>query len=152
VKREHSVRLLHLLVWLVVVAISLLAKTEAALPAGTATVIGLLVFISGLSLFAWAVAYLRTAALGVVEPVSEELVMVGPYKYLRHPLSLGVIVSLVGLAISLRSLWGVLAAIVLFVPVSMYRARLEETAMARRFASQWHDYASRTYFMFPPVH
>ncbi|MHB0877050.1 MAG: methyltransferase family protein [Anaerolineae bacterium] len=151
-KRDRLISLVHTATWLVVAAISLAFKTPTLLAPPTATVAGIIVFALGLTVFAWAVAYLRLEALGIIEPVSEKLLEVGPYKYVRHPIYLGLIIALIGLALALNSLWGVVATLVLFVPVSIYRARLEEAAVARRFGDRWDNYVRDTYFMIPPVY
>ena len=151
-KRDHLVSLAHTTSWLAVVAISLFVRTPTALSAPVATVLGILIFAGGLAVFGWAVAYLRLESLGIIEPVSEQLLEVGPYQYVRHPIYLGVIIAVVGLALALRSLWGVAATAVLFVPASVYRARLEEAAVAKRFGDRWQNYVSDTYFMFPPLY
>jgi len=146
------VRAVHIVVWLLVLLIALVAPTSELLPVATATILGLLLFVLGFAIFAWAVAYLRTASLGVVAPVTEELAMVGAYRLVRHPQYLGIVVALVGLTVALRSLWALAATLVLFVPVSICRAKLEERAVARRFGALWDDYVSRTKFLIPGIY
>ncbi len=150
--REPLIRLAHNAAWVVVVVISLVAKTPSLLPATLALILGIIVFAGGLAVFGWAMAYLRQEVRGIIEPVSERFLEVGPYQYVRHPLYLGVIIALIGLALALQSLWGVVATVVLFIPLSIYRARLEESAIARRFGSRWKDYVRDTSFMFPPLY
>jgi protein-S-isoprenylcysteine O-methyltransferase Ste14 len=150
--RDRTVGVIHTVAMLVVVAISLAFTTPTILPAPVAIILGIIVFALGLTVFAWAVAYLRLESLGVIEPVSERLLEVGPYQYVRHPIYLGVIVALVGLAIALGSIWGVVATLVLFVPISIYRARLEEVAIAKRFGERWPNYVQDTYFLVPPIY
>lgn len=150
--RDHVVGLVHTVAMLVVVVISVVLTTPALLPVPLATVLGIILFALGLTVFAWAVAYLRLESLGVIEPVSEKLLEVGPYQYVRHPIYLGEIIALIGLALALRSLWGVAATLVLFVPISVYRARLEEVAVARRFGERWSAYVRDTSFILWPVY
>ena len=132
--------------------VSLSAKTDTLLTRGMAKPIGLMVFLFGMLLFAWAAAYLRGAFLGNVETGSKELVTRGPYRFVRHPIYLGMVISAIGLAFGMRSLWGVLSVFLTVVPVGIYRARLEESAMAKRFGTAWENYVKRTFFMFPPVY
>ena len=40
----------------------------------------------------------------------------------------------------------------LVIPTGIYRARLEEKALARKFGTEWDHYSKRTYFMFPPAY
>lgn len=149
-RRDRSIRAGHVLVWVVVLALSLATGNDELVSPGTAATMGLLLFVSGLGLFGWAVVHLGQACWGMVEPVTEQVLVVGPYRFVRHPMYLGAIISLLGFAVAFRSLWGVAATLVVFVPASIWRARLEERAMARCFGSRWEDYARRTCFLMPP--
>ncbi|MGI6206599.1 MAG: methyltransferase family protein [Anaerolineae bacterium] len=151
-RNERLISLVHIGTFVLVVIISLLAKTPSALPASVSSAMGIVLFAAGFAIFGWALAYLRLEALGMIEPRSPRLLEVGPYRYVRHPLYLGVIIGLIGLALALHSLWGAAAALALFVPMSIYRARLEEEAIARRFPEQWQAYVRDTYFLIPFVY
>ena len=58
---------------------------------------------------------------------------------------------LVGVAWRLGSWPGVVAAVLLFLPSIIYRARLEETALEKRFGNNWDDYRLQTGFLLPRV-
>jgi protein-S-isoprenylcysteine O-methyltransferase Ste14 len=58
-------------------------------------------------------------------------------------------VATIGLAVAFRSLWGILITLVVFIPAGLWRARLEEEALASRFDEEWENYAKRTRFVFP---
>jgi len=103
-------------------------------------------------LFVVAMVYPKRAFLGNVEPVTDTLVTAGPYRLVRHPLYLGMVGSTIGLAVGLRSLWGVPVVFLVFVPAGLWRARLEEDALAQKFGKEWEGYAKRIYFTFPPVY
>jgi protein-S-isoprenylcysteine O-methyltransferase Ste14 len=87
-----------------------------------------------------------------VEPVTDKLITTGPYRLVRHLLYLGMFLATIGLAVAFRSLWGMLITLALFIPAGLWRARLEEEALARRFGAEWEDYAAMTYFILPPVY
>ena len=142
--------LLHALSGVAAMIVSLFTKSDSLAPAGIAKGLGWLVFLSGMLLFAWAVACLKKAFFGNVEPVSDTLITTGPYRLVRHSLYLGMAISTIGLAIGMRSLLGLVATLLVFIPTAIYRARLEENAMARRFGQEWDDYIRRTCFMVPP--
>ncbi len=76
----------------------------------------------------------------------------GPYRIVRHPYYLGDIILIMGLAIGLRSAWGVVGTLFLLIPSAIYVARLEDETLAEKFGEDWSSYADRTYFMFPPVY
>jgi protein-S-isoprenylcysteine O-methyltransferase Ste14 len=111
--------------------------------------LGFAIFGGGMLLFAVTIVYLGRAFLGEVEPVTDRLITTGPYRFVRHPLYLGMFVAVMGTAVALRSLWGILITLAVFVPLGLYRARLEEEALARRFGEEWQAYARRTHFLLP---
>jgi protein-S-isoprenylcysteine O-methyltransferase Ste14 len=114
--------------------------------------VGLAVFAGGMLLFLVSVAYLRRAFLGEVEPVTDRLVTEGPYRWVRHPLYLAMFVATLGLALAFRSLCALLIALVVFMPTALWRAVLEDQALARRFGQAWEDYAARTHAILPFVY
>jgi len=107
------------------------------------------IFLMGMIAFTWTVAHLRKAFLGDVAPVMENLITRGPYRWVRHPLYLCMMIVLVGIGIAFRSLWGIISVITLFLPAVIYRARLEESALAEKFGSTWNKYVSQTKFFIP---
>ncbi len=150
--RENLAALVHVLTWLAVIAISLVTRIDIPLPTAVVKILGWLIFLLGMFVFAWAAFYLRRAFFGNVEPVSDKLITTGPYRFVRHPLYLGMIISTVGLIVGLKSIWGLVGVVVLFIPTAIYRAKLEEGAMALRFGKEWDEYVKRTCFMFPPIY
>jgi protein-S-isoprenylcysteine O-methyltransferase Ste14 len=135
----------------VTVGVGFVAEPNLPIPKAAAKTLGGFLFVGGMALFAWALAHLKQAFLGNVEPVLDTIVASGPYQWLRHPLYLGMTISTLGLVVGLRSLWGVAAVFLFFIPAAAYRAALEENALADKFDGEWEDYASRTFFMFPPL-
>jgi protein-S-isoprenylcysteine O-methyltransferase Ste14 len=121
----------------------LLASVKLIRPLGFAIVA------AGMLLFGVTIIYLGRAFLGEVEPVTDRLITTGPYRFVRHPLYLGMFVATIGLAVAFRSLWGMLIALAVFVPVGLYRAAQEEEALAQRFGEEWQAYARRTRFLLP---
>jgi protein-S-isoprenylcysteine O-methyltransferase Ste14 len=142
-----------------VVAYALAAVTSAglslleAVPPGEGRLLGCLagmaVGVAGILLGGWAVASLGRGVFGAVRPVAGSLMQAGPYRYVRHPLYVGVALVLIGLALGRGSGWGMAAAICLFVPSAIWRARCEERAMAKSFGREWAAYRQRVGFMFP---
>lgn len=149
--RENLVALSHVVSWSLPLVVRLFADNEIPITKVVAKPLGMAVFLLGMFMFAWAVAYLKGAFLGNAEPKSDKLITSGPYRLVRHPVYLSMVISAIGLAIGLRSLWGVMAVLFLLIPVGIYRAKLEESALKRRFGTAWDNYAKRTYLMFPPI-
>ena len=70
----------------------------------------------------WAAFHIRGAFLCEVKPRLDTLVQSGPYRYVRHPVYLGMTVALVGATIVMRSWPGLIAVFLLFLPSEIYRA------------------------------
>ena len=147
--RESIASLLYVASWVLVIVIALFARINVPALGAAAKLLGGLIFLCGMLLFGWAARYLKAGFLGNIEPVSDTLVAQGPYRLVRHPLYLGTLLSTIGLVVGLRSLWGLVTVFVFFLPAAIYRARLEERAVARKFGDDWDAYVSRTSFLFP---
>jgi len=77
-----------------------------------------------------------------------ELVTRGPYRWVRHPYFLGILVMLVGAIVAMRSL----PALILLYPVvrvTLLRARREEHNLGLRFGDAYHEYQEHVAFMLP---
>jgi len=77
-----------------------------------------------------------------------ELVTHGPYRWVRHPYFLGILVMLLGAIVAMRSL----PALILFYPavrVTLVRARREEHNLGLRFGDAYHKYQEHVAFMLP---
>lgn len=151
-KRENIIALLHALTGVAVMVVSYFGKSDLLIPIEFIKPLGFILFVLGMLLFTFAAATLKEAFLGNVEPVTETLVTTGPYKYVRHPIYLGMVISVLGLSLGMKSVWGLICAIAIFVPLGIYRARLEEKALEEAFGDEWNDYVTQTYFMFPPLY
>jgi protein-S-isoprenylcysteine O-methyltransferase Ste14 len=76
-----------------------------------------------------------------------ELITSGPYAYIRHPIYTGLILAMLGSAISVNISWALM-----LVPVGAYfglSARREESAMLQLFPEQYAAYMARTGMLAP---
>ena len=114
---------------------------------------------AGLGLFTFGFVYMiwATACLGkqfsvqVTVQEDHELVTDGPYRFVRHPRYLGILIWITGLALVFRS-W---LALVLLAPLSLvlaWRMHDEETLLRNQFQSDWDAYARRTFRLIPFVY
>lgn len=147
--RENLIALLHALSGVAAMVASLFTKNACLASVAFIKPLGFAVFALGMLLFSVAAGFLKKAFQGNIEPLTDVLITTGPYKIVRHPLYLGMVVSTSGIALGLKSLWGLLLTLFVFVPLGVCRARLEEEALARKFGPAWEAYARRTRFMFP---
>lgn len=150
-KRENLVALWHALSGTAAMVASLFTKDAIPLGEHLCRVLGYSLFFLGVALSGWAIAHLKRSFLGNVAPMPGPLVTTGPYKYIRHPVYLGMFLSVLGIAFALLSLWGLLALLVLFVPAGIWRARLEEEALAQKFGDTWRTYVEETGFLLPSL-
>ncbi|MGD1995302.1 MAG: isoprenylcysteine carboxylmethyltransferase family protein [Anaerolineae bacterium] len=151
-RKKNLVALFHALSGAAGILVSLFSKGQIRLPEQPVKSVGFTIFGLGGLLFAYAVAYLRGGFEGNVDPVTEDLVTEGPYRFVRHPLYLAMLVMCMGLAIGLRSICGLAMTVLVFFPLCIYRARLEEEALELRFGKEWRDYSDRTDFIIPFVY
>ncbi len=93
----------------------------------------------GTSILALGLAIRASASGHVVK--DRELTTSGPYAYTRHPLYLGSLIMATGFAVAGRSLWIVLAMLVLFVVIYIPVIRLEEYYLRGAYREQFDEYA-----------
>jgi protein-S-isoprenylcysteine O-methyltransferase Ste14 len=151
-KRDNLVVLLTPGTFLIVIGVSFLTRTTLPLPRELTRGLSWLFLPVGTMVFTWAILGLEQAFYGQVEPVTNELVRSVPYRWIRHPLYLGMVVLTLGVPLGFGSMWGMVAMFLLFVPAVVYRARPEEQALARKFGQEWSECVARTSFMVPPFH
>ena len=108
-------------------------------------VVGVAFSIAGYSIAIWALLYLRRSFALFVSV--REVVIKGPYRYVRHPIYLGYLLDLVGLLLATCSP-GMIALGAGFVVLLICRARMEEDMLAEANPA-YQRYFARTGFLFP---
>jgi len=86
-------------------------------------------------------------AVSPEQPVMEH----GPYRLVRHPAYLGMLIALTGVALLIGNWLGLLAFEAVVVPGLVYRIRVEEQALASATGPRWATYAARTRRLVPFV-
>lgn len=150
-RKEYLPGALNALTGAGIILLSLFVDLRFSLAREVARPVGLFTVYAGMALVGWAAFHLRGAFLGEVAPRLDVLVQGGPYRFMRHPVYLGMTVALIGVAVVTRSWPGLIGVLLLFLPGEIFRARLEEEALRSKFGSEWDDYAARTGFMLPRV-
>jgi protein-S-isoprenylcysteine O-methyltransferase Ste14 len=84
-----------------------------------------------------------------VLPEARGLVIRGPYRFVRHPVYLGEIATLVGLTLCSSTTWSIVV-LGMFLAAQSVRMRLEERALTAAFPD-YRDYAARTRRLVPRV-
>lgn len=147
--KEYLPGLLNGLAGITVLLTCFLVESRLSLPQEIARTVGILVVFGGMLLVIWAAFFLQATAFGEVKPRLNTLVKDGPYRFVRHPMYLGMTIALIGATIALRSWSGFLGVFLLFLPSEVYRAHLEEKELARKFGAEWENYAKQTNFILP---
>jgi protein-S-isoprenylcysteine O-methyltransferase Ste14 len=80
-----------------------------------------------------------------------DVITTGAFRYVRHPLYLGSILTYVGLAISTLSILSLALCAVIFLFYD-FLASYEEKLLEARFGGTYHAYRKRTGKWFPRIH
>jgi protein-S-isoprenylcysteine O-methyltransferase Ste14 len=91
----------------------------------------------------------RNWGMPMSQQENAELVMTGPYAYVRHPIYSGIILGMVGSAIGHSVAWTL--PLILFGGYFIYSARREEELMLRQFPDVYPAYMARTNMLVPYV-
>jgi protein-S-isoprenylcysteine O-methyltransferase Ste14 len=78
-----------------------------------------------------------------------EIVLRGPYHYVRHPIYLGYIFIWAGLVLANRSV-AIVILVAIHTALLIYRARLEEEMLAEA-SPAYREYMTHTGFLFPKL-
>jgi protein-S-isoprenylcysteine O-methyltransferase Ste14 len=139
------------LVWFAAPAGTLFPLALTAIPphpgGALRTAAGLALTVLGLAFTVWSVRALATN-LSVV-PQARAVVTSGPYRLVRHPLYLGELIAIAGMALHVGRAWALMAYLV-EVALQLYRAHREEQLLARELDG-YADYAARTRKVIPGI-
>ena len=111
--------------------------------------LGLLLYGLGLALMSWARNLLGRMYSGEVTiQKSHQLIKTGPYRYIRHPVYLGMLCCALGLSFLFRS-WIGLAVMIPIVGGLLFRIRDEEAVLHKEFGSEWETYCHQSWRFVP---
>jgi len=106
--------------------------------------VGLTVGLSGVAL--WIVAMIYLGKSLAVLPGGERLVTRGVYRFVRHPVYLGIDMTLFGLFLAVGSAAGMIYFFVVVLPLNIIRSRFEEKALLQKFGDPYETYRKQTWF------
>lgn len=78
-----------------------------------------------------------------------QFVRTGPYRWLRHPAYLSMILELLGGGLILNAFCALAAAGLIFAPTLAWRLKLEEAAMVEKFGAAYREYQRTTPALLP---
>jgi len=70
-----------------------------------------------------------------------KLVISGLYKYVRHPMYGSLLLVLVGMAVQFQNVFALIMSLVIFLPMIIYRAQIEEKLLIGKFGDKYKNYA-----------
>jgi protein-S-isoprenylcysteine O-methyltransferase Ste14 len=114
--------------------------------------LGVTLFAAGGALRLWPVFVLgnRFSGLVAIQP-GHTLVTGGPYRVIRHPSYLGLLITSLGWALAFRSGVGVLLTLALILPL-LARIRAEEALLVDEFGGEYRAYRARTSRLIPGIY
>ena len=80
---------------------------------------------------------------------TKKLLIVGPFKYCRNPMTLGTIIAYGGIAILIGSFTALLVVAIFAVILIGYLKIIEEKELEIRFGSEYIEYKKKTPFIIP---
>lgn len=127
------------------ISMPLLARTSASISAGLALTV------AGMLFTLWARAYLgRNWSALVAIKRGHELIIAGPYAYVRHPIYSGLMLAFAGSCLAQGELRSVLAFVIVFVAF-YWKLKREERWLAQTFGMQYAAYKQKVKALIPYV-
>jgi len=111
-----------------------------ARPVPATNLLGAVLVIAGLAVRLW--------AAGVLEK-SRELCTDGPYRYVRHPLYLGSLLSAVGFAVMMNVIWGWIVVLPLFIALYLAQVLDEERHLRNAYGDEHASYSATVPMLLP---
>ncbi len=120
-----------------------IVPAAAIRPGALAFSAGLVFFLAGVGLRGWSLAALgRYSTYAIVVSPAQPVVATGPYRWLRHPSYTGGLLICSGAGLMSANWAGVAAMTLLPLAVTVWRIRLEETALLTGLGERYRGYAS----------
>lgn len=114
-------------------------------------VIGVIFCFFGMSLAIWARVYLgRNWGMPMSLREKPELVITGPYTFVRHPIYTGLLLAMLGSALAIGYVW-VIPLIFLCI-YFLFSLKIEEKHMIQIFSKKYLEYKKRTSALIPFVY
>jgi protein-S-isoprenylcysteine O-methyltransferase Ste14 len=111
--------------------------------------IGVLLAACGVTIACWARYHLGSNWSGVVTlKEGHELIRTGPYRNIRHPIYTGILLAILGTAVSLGEVRGVIAFAIAWLSF-YFKARREESFLSQEFGANFAEHQRHTGMFLP---
>src|SRR5262249_25122090 len=115
--------------------------TAAAVPAAW---LGAMVFALALGLFVWAIVTMTRAGTNVPSKLPTTAILdIGPFRFTRNPIYVGMMLGLIGLALAFNSLWLLLMLVPFALVIRYAVVAHEEAYLERKFGDVYRGYRAR---------
>jgi protein-S-isoprenylcysteine O-methyltransferase Ste14 len=114
-------------------------------------IFGVIAIIMGGFLALWTIIAQIKLASGTPFPMlpTKKLLIIGPFKYCRNPMTLGTIIAYSGVAILVGSFTALLAVVIFALMLLVYLKLIEEKELEMRFGQEYLEYKNTTPFILP---
>lgn len=114
-------------------------------------ILGGVLIVGGLSLGFWSNYVQLTRGRGTPLPImpTQELLITGPFRYCRNPMTLGTILAYLGIGIAAGSVMGLVLVFCFVALLLIYLKRMEEKELAERFGEAYLAYKREVPFIIP---
>ena len=92
----------------------------------------------------WMVAMWSLGSSLAVLPGTDQLVTKGAYRVFRHPVYIGIVLTLTGLFVACGSLPCLIYVVVVVIPLNIFRAKAEEEVLLEQLGAVYKNYKDST--------
>jgi protein-S-isoprenylcysteine O-methyltransferase Ste14 len=112
-------------------------------------IIGVVAIIMGGFLAFWTIIVQIKLASGTPFPMlpTKKLLIIGPFKYCRNPMTLGTVIAYSGVAILIGSYTSLLVVVIFSLMLLVYLKLIEEKELEMRFGQEYLEYKKNTPFI-----
>ena len=116
-------------------------------------IIGIIAIIIGGIVAIWTIVIQVTLASGTPFPMlpTKKLLIVGPFKFCRNPMTLGTILAYSGVSLMIGSIASLMFVFLFGALLWIYLKRIEEKELRIRFGEEYVRYKAETPFMIPDL-
>ncbi len=113
---------------------------------GHPEIVPIALVIGGVGMGIWIFGMVSLGKSLAVLPGTDALKTGGIYRIFRHPIYVGINLTLFGLLSACGSVFGMVYMAVVVIPLNIYRARIEEKALLEKFGDSYRAYRKKTLF------
>ncbi len=116
-------------------------------------VVGLLLYVAGFLLMAWALLTLgRNYQLGGTAPrAQDDLIADGPYRLIRHPMYTAALIIALGLGLATQS-WAFLCVFLIYLVLILALIPVEEGELGKAYGATYSAYRQKTKALLPSIY